>query len=87
MSPGGADARTSERLYELKLPAPGKVKARVTAVALLPPTPNEKIRKRHISEKPYWDIERARIESSRRVPVELVVNGQPVEAEVACDDC
>jgi hypothetical protein len=28
--------------------------------------------------KPYWDIERARIGGTRTVPVELIVNGQPV---------
>lgn len=28
--------------------------------------------------KPYWDLERARIGDSRDVPVELIVNGEPV---------
>ncbi|HEY4206757.1 MAG TPA: CehA/McbA family metallohydrolase [Puia sp.] len=31
------------------------------------------------NEKPYWSIERARIGTSRRVPVELIVNGFPVD--------
>ena len=32
-----------------------------------------------ITEKPYWDIERARIDSSRKVRVELIVNGAAVD--------
>ena len=36
------------------------------------------IRQRPLDEKPYWDIERARIGQSRKVPVELVVNAYPV---------
>ncbi|PYV29331.1 MAG: hypothetical protein DMG22_23295, partial [Acidobacteria bacterium] len=30
------------------------------------------------TEKPYWDLERARIGQTRNVPLEVVVNGQPV---------
>src|SRR4029434_592843 len=29
-------------------------------------------------QKPYWDVERARIGTTREVPVELIVNGQSV---------
>ena len=36
------------------------------------------IKKRPLYEKPYWDIERARIDSTRTVPVEVVVNGKAV---------
>jgi hypothetical protein len=36
------------------------------------------LQKLDYSKKPYWDIERARIESSREVPVEVIVNGYPV---------
>lgn len=36
--------------------------------------------------KPYWHVERARIAATRRVPVELIVNGQPVaRVEVEAD--
>jgi hypothetical protein len=38
----------------------------------------EEIRSRPLSEQPYWHVERARVGDSRQVPVELVVNGQPV---------
>ena len=38
------------------------------------------------NQKPYWDIERARIGTSRRVPVELLVNGYPVaRREIVAD--
>ncbi|MFP6770612.1 MAG: hypothetical protein VB859_20730, partial [Planctomycetaceae bacterium] len=36
------------------------------------------IRDRRLDQKPYWHIERGRIGETRRVPVELVVNGYPV---------
>ena len=39
-----------------------------------------------LNEQPYWNIERARIGTSRNVPVELIVNGKPVDTtEVAAD--
>jgi hypothetical protein len=38
------------------------------------------------NQKPYWDVERARIGTSRRVPVELLVNGYPVaRREIVAD--
>ena len=38
------------------------------------------------NQPPYWDVERARIGKTRRVAVELVVNGEPVaRTEVAAD--
>ncbi|GIW95651.1 MAG: hypothetical protein KatS3mg110_4702 [Pirellulaceae bacterium] len=51
----------------------------VRAAALLAETPQEDIRSRPLDQKPYWHIERARIGDTRRVPVELVVNGVAVE--------
>ena len=33
---------------------------------------------RPLDQKPYWDIERARIGETRTVPVEVIVNGHPV---------
>ncbi len=53
----------------------------VKAAALLDEEPDEAIRKKPLTQKPYWHIERTRIEDSRRVPVELVVNGEPVERQ------
>jgi hypothetical protein len=52
---------------------------RVRAAALLEDKPREDIRTRKLSMKPYWHVERARIGDSQKVPVELIVNGHPVE--------
>jgi hypothetical protein len=61
---------------EVRLSAGGKVTATVTAAAYLPVKPNEAIRGLPYDQKPYWDIERARIGDTREVPVEIVVNGK-----------
>ena len=47
--------------------------------AFLEEQPNEAIRKLRYDQKPYWDVERARIGNSRKVPVEVVVNGRAVD--------
>lgn len=41
-------------------------------------TPIKSIR---LDQKPYWHVERARIEGTRKVPVELIVNGHAVETQ------
>jgi len=64
---------------ELKLEAGRKVTARLRAAAYLDPQPNEAIRNRPLDQQPYWDVERARIGTTREVAVELVVNGAVVE--------
>ena len=38
----------------------------------------KRFRKLPYDQKPYWDVERARIGNSRKVPVEVVVNGSAV---------
>ncbi|HVW83922.1 MAG TPA: CehA/McbA family metallohydrolase [Bryobacteraceae bacterium] len=63
---------------ELKLAAPATVKVTVNAAAYLAEQPNDAIRKLPYDQKPYWDVERARIGDSREVPVEIVVNGKAV---------
>ncbi len=63
---------------EVRLSAPGRVHAQVKVAAYLPVIPNESIRGKRYDEKPYWDVERARIGDTRDVPVELVVNGEAV---------
>ena len=54
---------------------------RVQAAALLAEEPREDIRSRPLDQKPYWHVERARVGNSRRVPVELIVNGAAVETQ------
>ena len=64
---------------DVELPAAGAVKVTAKVAAFLNERPDEAIRKLRYDQKPYWDVERARVGSSRKVPVELVVNGRAVE--------
>jgi hypothetical protein len=74
---------------EVKLEQPGMVKVKATVAALLEPKPTpatEALRQSRLDQRPNWDVERARISDTRKVPVELVVNGQPVDKkEVVAD--
>ena len=66
---------------ELKLAKPGTVKVTAQVAAFLDPglSPEARsIRSRPLDEKPYWDLERARIGATRKIPVEVIVNGEPV---------
>ena len=65
----------------LELDAGGEVAVRVKAAAMLPRTPDPRFDGLRADEKPYWDVERARLGDTRTVPVELIVNGQ-VEASL-----
>ncbi|HEY2841701.1 MAG TPA: CehA/McbA family metallohydrolase [Pirellulales bacterium] len=57
------------------------VPVRVSAAALLDEEPREEIRKKPLSDKPYWHVERARVGDTRKVPVQLIVNGKVVETQ------
>ena len=68
--------------------APLKIK--VNAAAFLNEQPDtwygRPIKQLRLDEKPYWHLERARVEETRKVPVELIVNGQSVETkEIVAD--
>ena len=63
---------------DVKLAKAGAVTATVRMAALLGDVPEPK---RIANKKPYWDVEQARIETSRKVPVELIVNGVAVERQ------
>src|SRR5437899_3772330 len=63
---------------ELKLAKAGKVHATARVGAMLPEKANPDLKNLHYAQKPYWDIERARVNGTREVPVELIVNGYPV---------
>jgi hypothetical protein len=63
---------------DVTLASPGTVKATAKVAALLDATPNNDIRTLRYDQKPFWDLERARLGEARRVPVELIVNGQAV---------
>jgi len=67
-----------EKGSEVRLAKPGTVHLTADVAALLDEQPNETVRARGYDEKPYWDLERARIGNTREVPVEIVVNGVAV---------
>lgn len=71
---------------ELKLAEPAKVKVTVKASALLDEQPRPDIQNAPAGQKPFWDLERARIGSSRSVPVELLVNGFAVQKQIIAAD-
>jgi hypothetical protein len=66
---------------ELNLEQPGTIVAKANVAAMLTEQPQEDLRNRPYDQKPYWNIERARIGSSRQVPVELIVNGLSVATQ------
>jgi hypothetical protein len=75
-----------EKESEVKLAQPGTVRATAKVAAFLNEKPNPDLKNRRYSEKPYWDVERARIDDTRKVPVELIVNGYPVaRQEIVAD--
>lgn len=67
---------TEGKLSQLDLAEPTTVKVTCDVAALLAETPRDDIRRKRLDEKPYWHIERSRVGDTRKVPVELVVNGQ-----------
>ncbi|MEO7142413.1 MAG: CehA/McbA family metallohydrolase [Bryobacteraceae bacterium] len=71
---------------EIEMAAPGKIHAEVRVAAWLDPLPDEALRKKAWNEKPYWDLERARIGDTRTVPVELIVNGKSAERKIVAAD-
>lgn len=81
----GSDGKISQ----LNLKHPGNVKVTFDAAALLAEKPTEEteeIRHARLDQKPYWHIERARIGDTRKVPVEVIVNGQPAaRSEIEAD--
>jgi hypothetical protein len=78
--------RVGDSGSELKLGAAQTVHVQLRAAAYLSPVPNEEIRARAPDQQPYWDIQRARVGTSREVPVDLIVNGNPVASKnIAAD--
>ncbi len=78
------DVALGEKGGERRLDAPGKVTVRAKVAALLSPEVSPEgrlIRERPIEQKPYWDLERTRIGDTRKVPLEVVVNGKAVARE------
>ena len=78
--PVGEKSPTGQ-ISQLDLEAPSIVTVTARVAARLNETPNPEIQNRPLDQQPYWDIERARIAEDRKVPVELIVNGQAVERQ------
>ncbi|MBA2647424.1 MAG: CehA/McbA family metallohydrolase, partial [Pyrinomonadaceae bacterium] len=72
------DLQAGTRRSEVKLDGAATVRVTAMVAARLDAQPDEKMRERRYDQQPYWDVERARVEGTREVPVEVVVNGQPV---------
>ena len=66
------------RESEVRLAKAGTVHISAQVAALLSEQPNGAIRNLPYDQKPYWDLERSRIRSTRQVPVEVILNGYPV---------
>jgi hypothetical protein len=71
---------------ELRLDRPGTVHLTAKVAARLDEKPEPEIRSSPYDQQPYWHLERARMGDTRRVPVEVIVNGYPVaRQEIAAD--
>lgn len=71
-----------------KTGSPLKVKVNVAAYLTEEPDKwnGQPIKSIRLDQKPYWHLERARVDGTRKVPVELIVNGYPVEKrEITAD--
>jgi hypothetical protein len=74
---------------ELKLKSGNQAKITARVAAWLPLNQTEEgatIVKRMVYEQPYWHVERARVDKSRNVKVELLANGVPVESKLIVAD-
>lgn len=80
------DVALGESGSELRLDAPGKIKVIAKVAALLNERADPSLKNRPLNQKPFWDIERARIGATRAVPVELLINGVPVAKRVVTAD-
>jgi hypothetical protein len=63
-----------------------KIKIACKAAGMLQDEPNANLATRDLGdywgEQPYWHIERARVKGTRRIPVELIVNGHAVDKKL-----
>jgi hypothetical protein len=82
-SVNGIEAGTHNSELHLNNSHPVQIRARVAA--FLPEQQNENsaiIVQRPFNRQPYWHIERSRINKTRKIPVELIVNGEAVDTTV-----
>lgn len=83
----GTEAGTKNS--EVKLSRGAKMNVKAKVAALLPEQQDEEgamIAKKALDRQPYWSIERSRIGKSRKLNVELIVNGNAVDTtEIIAD--
>ena len=80
------DTKMGEGDSEVKLDKPATVTVRASVAAMLGEEEDEIIGNADVTAKPYWHIERARVKGTRKVPVEILVNGYPqVMTEIVAD--
>ena len=71
---------------QLDLEAAAAVEVTARVAARLDEQPDDGIRERPWNQKPYWHLERARIGTTRTVPIELIVNGEAVARQQVVAD-
>ena len=79
------DAKLSTMPHELQLGEPGRLMVTSLVAAYLPAEVSPQaaaIKQSNVDTAPYWHIERARVGNSRKVVVELIVNGEPVASKM-----
>ena len=72
------DVALGENGSELRLAKPGTVHLTAKVAARLNEKPDHALHDRPYDQQPYWHLERARLGDTRKVSVEVVVNGKPV---------
>jgi len=71
---------------ELALLGPKRITATARIAAYLPETPDTATAKRALDSKPYWHLAKSRIEGTREVKAELIVNGEFVASRTILTD-
>lgn len=86
-SVNGVEAGTNDSRVSLNGKETVKITAKVAAnLSEQQDQAGAAIAQRALTEQPYWNLERARIGATRKVRVELIVNGEPVDTtEIAAD--
>ncbi|HRI16851.1 MAG TPA: CehA/McbA family metallohydrolase, partial [Verrucomicrobiota bacterium] len=72
---GPTTVKMGEDGSELRLAREENVTFRAQVAARLNETPDSEIKRRKFTDHPYWHLERARLDGTRTVPVELIENG------------